>query len=431
MNFKRFCQLKEAAKNPPEKSGLTHISHLEDFVVDNGKGGFERFTSDVRSVVDFLMNQQGDIKISEKIDGAPALFYGKDPNNGRFFVSTKSIFNVKPKINHTPAEVDENHGGVLATKLKAALKLFPLVYSGNKVYQSDLLFTKGEKKIKKIGGVKHITFKPNTIIYAIPEDGKSDLFKDISKAEIGAITHTVYDASIKEGGGIDIRQIDPSLSREIARNAEKVSKVFMGHPFHDGIDNASISKRASTKIENLLKNIKKSVGQINNKFDKDWVGSRVQSDLTIYLNSQLRREGISIFTANLEGKKLDFKKFAEGFQAFLREKNKNKKLKLKTQKARDENDEKLFQTIKDFEKNKKNFKAVMTAFFEMLTIKNILLSSFANIRSKIGKTFVQAGDEFRVTKPEGFVLVSGKGVVKMVDRLDFSKNNFLFGSFKK
>ena len=42
---------------------------------------------------------------------------GVNPENGKFFVGTKSVFNVNPKINYTTGDIRKNHSGELANKL--------------------------------------------------------------------------------------------------------------------------------------------------------------------------------------------------------------------------------------------------------------------------------------------------------------------------
>ena len=72
-----------------------------------------------------LQGGEGGSQISVKWDGAPAIFCGTNPENGKFFVATKSLFNATPKINYTNADIKRNHGGALADKLTVALKYFP------------------------------------------------------------------------------------------------------------------------------------------------------------------------------------------------------------------------------------------------------------------------------------------------------------------
>ena len=145
----------------------THLEHLEDEIINNGTKGAKTSIEFLKSIKKMLQGGKGGSTVSVKWDGAPAVFCGINPENGKFFVGTKSIFNATPKINYTNADIKRNHGGALADKLKVALQYLPqLGIKG--VLQGDLLFTNGDKKTAVVDGKKSITFTPNTITYAVP-----------------------------------------------------------------------------------------------------------------------------------------------------------------------------------------------------------------------------------------------------------------------
>ena len=48
-----------------------------------------------------LAGSSGGVNMTVKWDGAPAIICGVNPENGKFFVGTKSVFNKTPKINYT------------------------------------------------------------------------------------------------------------------------------------------------------------------------------------------------------------------------------------------------------------------------------------------------------------------------------------------
>ena len=134
-------------------------------------------------------SSSGRVNMSVKWDGAPAIICGINPENGKFFVGTKSVFNKTPKINYTPGDISKNHSGPVALKLNACLRdLKRLGIRG--IYQGDLLFTKGDLKPAVIDGEKMITFTPNTITYAVPMNSK--LGRQIARARMGIVFHTYY-----------------------------------------------------------------------------------------------------------------------------------------------------------------------------------------------------------------------------------------------
>lgn len=127
----------------------THLEHPEDSVL-LGK-------QSAQNVISFLRDRNSTSTV--KWDGAPAIVFGTNPENGRFFVGTKSVFNkVKVKINYTHSDIEYNHGknpkvaGILHTCLEALPKV-------DGIYQGDF-----------IGYGDATLFTPNTITYSFNPD---------------------------------------------------------------------------------------------------------------------------------------------------------------------------------------------------------------------------------------------------------------------
>ena len=120
-----------------------HIEHPEDSILNGNL-----------SVLDWFINNGN---ISAKIDGSPAIVWGTNPTNNKFFVGTKSVFNKKLiKINHDHRQIDENHQGKVADILHKCL--------------DNLHFTTGIFQGDFIGFGGDFTFCPNTITYDFPEE---------------------------------------------------------------------------------------------------------------------------------------------------------------------------------------------------------------------------------------------------------------------
>jgi len=120
----------------------THLEHPEDSIL----------TGDL-SVLDWFVTPG---TLSVKIDGAPAIVFGTNPANGKFFVGTKSVFNkIKIKINHSHEEIDQNHTDKVASILHACFDHLPVTES---IYQCDFIGFGGSD-----------TYCPNTITYKFPE----------------------------------------------------------------------------------------------------------------------------------------------------------------------------------------------------------------------------------------------------------------------
>ena len=183
----------------------THMEHLEDEIINNGVKGATTAIRFLNSLKDMLSGGKSKTNITVKWDGAPAIFAGINPENGKFFVATKAMFNKTPKINYTQSDIEANHGSAgPSDKIKVALKYLPdLGMKG--IYQGDIMFSKGDLKKETIDDVSMLTFGPNTITYAVPED--SDLASQMRKASLGVVWHTKYTGdtidSLKASFGVD------------------------------------------------------------------------------------------------------------------------------------------------------------------------------------------------------------------------------------
>ena len=168
----------------------THLEHLEDNILNDGSRGGIEAVAFLRSLGKMLDQGAADARVTLKWDGAPAVICGINPDNGRFFVGTKSVFNkVGPKIMYSEEDVDRIYPpGQLAEKLKASYKYLSQLSIPN-VIQGDLLFT-DDKYEAVIGGETCIAFQPNTIVYAVPKD--SDIGQKIDEAKFGIVFHTAY-----------------------------------------------------------------------------------------------------------------------------------------------------------------------------------------------------------------------------------------------
>jgi len=164
----------------------THLEHIEDIVITDGHEGGRAVVEFFRGLLLTLKGTSSEaVKVSVKWDGAPAVVCGINPDNGKFFVGTKSVFAKAAKVNYTKKDIANNHGtDDLGQKLlKCLVHLKKLGMTG--VYQGDLLFTDEDITRKNIDGKPNLTFTPNTITYAVPE--QSDLGRQIDRAKVGII----------------------------------------------------------------------------------------------------------------------------------------------------------------------------------------------------------------------------------------------------
>jgi hypothetical protein len=186
LGFKDF--LTEAAPTE-EGAKLKHITHAEDRPLFHGADGFKHAYDALHGAHFHTKQGHQSNKLTMKYDGSPSLVYGHHPENGKFFVASKSAFNASPKLNYTPEDVEKNHGHApgLVEKLKAALEHAPKIAPKKGVFQGDVMFTKPD--LKKEGD--KTSFTPNTITYG----AKGDKAAAINKSKFGLVTHTKYEGT--------------------------------------------------------------------------------------------------------------------------------------------------------------------------------------------------------------------------------------------
>src|SRR6056300_616282 len=152
--MKKFDKYIVEAKN-------THMEHVEDLIFNEGVVGTRKAINFLRDLRDMLAgNTKESVSRTVKWDGAPAVFVGIDPRDGKFFVAKKGVFNKEPKVYKTPDDVKADTSGDLQKKLLIALEQFSKLGIKSGVYQGDLMFTKGDVSTEKIDGNSYYTFQP-------------------------------------------------------------------------------------------------------------------------------------------------------------------------------------------------------------------------------------------------------------------------------
>jgi len=381
----------------------THLEHLEDDIINRGTIGGDNAVNFLKSVRNMLAGTGDTANITVKWDGAPAIICGINPENGKFFVGTKSVFNKTPKINYTVRDINKNHGGVVAQKLTVCLtQLSRLNIKG--ILQGDLLFTNDLKDIT-IDGEKMISFTPNTITYAVPKG--SDIGNRISKAKMGIVFHTQYNGKKMDSLSASFGTVTGSSNRNVflASAGYKETKVMFDKSelskFDAQIRMAEGSLRKAAPVLNLMsKNISDDLS----------VGYRLKTYFNHYIrNSNSSMDKVSVMQ----------KQFRDYFESILQneiDSRKTPKGKEKFIKAKKEG-------LQFIDRNKQALYFAIASHITIGVAKQTLLQKMNQIQS-IGN-FLRTSTGYRVTAPEGYVAVDKvAGAIKLVDRLEFSRQNF-------
>ena len=405
--MKTFLELQEdhAGKN-------LHLEHLEDEIINNGVAGGRAAINFLQSLRDMLSGSaRSSVNMTVKWDGAPAIFAGIDPSDGKFFVAKKSVFNVNPKLYKTNQEIDDDLSGTLNEKFKVALKEFSkLGIKG--VIQGDLMYTDDLSK-ETIEGVSYYTFQPNTIVYAVPVD--SDLGKIMNTAKIGVVWHTTYTGSslpeMKASFGVDISKLS------------KPSTVWMDDAtYKDVSGRATFTQKETDAVTKILSQTGRTFQRINApmlrqflKLQDSLTGVLVGASLKTYNNSKVRAGEII----------KNPKQHAAGYIKWVENSIQKQIDKVKSDKGKEKYTNMQKEYVRDFKKHVNNLT-------QIITFQNLLVDAKMQIVKKLNSvkgltdTFIRTDNGYKVTNPEGYVAIDRVGgkAVKLVDRMEFSFNNF-------
>ena len=385
-----------------------HMIHLTDAIIDGGVEGTRKAINYLRSLRDMLAgNVSAPINVSVKFDGAPAVFAGIDPSDGKFFVAKKSIFNKNPRVYKTEDDIDADTSGDLNRKLKLALSEFPkLGIEG--VIQGDFLYAKEDLKEVDINGESYITFHPNTITYAIPK--KSKLAKQILRSNIGVVWHTVY-------RGQSFETMSASFGEEIAVNLKQTKEVWsIDAVFKDVSGHVSFTDEETKEVTKLLS----AAGKIFSSMDKNVMnGIASNPDLRLRVNAFINlkvRDGHKIG---------DAKKFVKDLMTYIQDFYAKEAEKKKTEKGKQSTFEKRDELLSYFNTNGISNVANVFEIYNLVDeAKHIIIDKLNRMQGL--RTFLKTKEGYEVTGQEGFVAIDhlGKNALKLVDRLSFSKANF-------
>ena len=382
----------------------THMTHIEDKVLYGGVNGTRQAINALRELRDMLAGETKS-KLSTKWDGAPAIFCGQDPTDGEFFVAKKGVFAKNPKVYKSNADIDADiSSGDLSDKMKLALKHLPeLGIKG--VIQGDFLFSKPDLKTDTIDGQKYVTFHPNTIIYAVPYD-QADALR---KAKIGIVWHTTYKGkdfeSMKATYGVDVSKFKSSVN------------IWSQDAMLRDVSGATMDKKETAEVTKHLSTAGKLFNKIAGSTLRELERNQDLAQLIEQYNNTFVRAQTVIPNSNTH---------VNGLIKWINTKFKAEMDKRKSEKGKMVQQQKLDDILKFFSaRNKKSLISMFDLQKSIVLAKLKLINKLNSISSY--DTFVQTKKGYKVkTGAEGFVAIDklGGDAVKLVDRLEFSYNNF-------
>jgi len=382
----------------------THMTHIEDKVIYGGVKGTRDAILALRSLRDTLGGvHEGSISV--KWDGAPAVFVGTDPRDGRFFVAKKGIFNKSPKVYKTNADIDADTSGDLNAKLKLALKYLPeLGIKG--VIQGDFLYSSADVKKEKIKGKDYVTFHPNTIVYAIPAG--TEMAKTITSSKIGIVWHTTYTGktfeTMKASYGVNVSKLKNS------KNVWSQDAMLRDHT------KLTMSAKDTEEVNAYLSEAGRIFNQISSTTLKQLENnSTLTATIETFNNTYVRRGEIVMDTTS----------HVEKLIRYIREKYQKEIDKRTTEKGKNAQVAKLNEILSFFSTSNKNSLKKMFDLQKVIVLAKLKLINTLN-KLNSTKTFLKTKKGFRSTGQEGYVAIDklGGDAVKIVDRMEFSFANF-------
>lgn len=373
---------------------IKHILHPEEEILF---GNFQHGHDTLIEVHNKLTGISSDIDITYKMDGSPAILFGHHPINKKFFVGTKSVFNIIPKINYSFEDITKNHGtnAKLTKILKMCFELLPdIINNKTGIYQGDILYIEDDKKYYD----EYITFKSNTITYQSTINQKD--YEEIEESMLGIAIHTKYVGEAENDSTLTGLVSEPINRYELRYTRE----VYIPDLFVD-VAKALPSKNQLSKV--LLER------------------AQLQYDtLSVAENELIVKHGKFLkmfYNHNIKNGVYTFTDVGPtDYYAFLEQHLDDNISKYKTQKSIDKYTDIKNNYLLDITDNVTMFMTLMLIYTNIVNAKNFLVSSLNTVPMDMNHYI---NDES--TSPEGYVVCSKTGMSKLVHRHVFSKHNFI------
>ena len=385
----------------------THLEHLEDDIVNSGKvGGFNAIKF-LRELGKMLSEPTSSIRVTTKWDGAPAIVCGRTPDNGGFFVGTKSVFaKTHPKLMFNNHMIDSVYNGNLAIILKECLKYFSQIGITG-VIQGDLLYTNQTKTIKSINNQQCVTFTPNTITYAVPVD--SMVGQQIINSKIGIVFHTNYT-------GKNMRSMNATFGVDI-KNLNGTKDVYISSAtFEDASGAANLDTTELSKYNLLVNKAEGSLKQASTFLNeiKEFGQSKFMMNIMFksFMNRFIRA-GVPI---------RDAQSTSDLFVGFYSSQLDREIASKKTKSAKDKYIKMKSDGLQFLKTNSRSLYFTVASYINLIEAKTFIIKKLERVKT-LG-TFLRTDNGYEVTAPEGFVAIKSGNALKLVDRLEFSRANF-------
>lgn len=371
---------------------LKHLDHIEDHILDSGHSGMSHIAGVLDDSLNFLTGvKKGSTRFTVKYDGSPAIVFGINPENHRFFVASKSVFNKTPKLNYSNKDIDANHSNSpgLAVKLKQALQYLPdIMPAHGGIYQGDLMY--GPEDI--VDNKTTYSFTPNVITYSTSKHSPHG--KRIAASKIGIVVHTQY-----SGNRINNLKADYNVDQHRFNHDAGVNLIS------PEIKNGSIDPIDKKRFERNLRDATDIYRGLDDDFFNITQGH--EESLKMYINACVRTSS---------------KPTADGYQQYIVDRLVKDQSELKLQKSIERKAAAAELMLSHIDNHSEQFDTLFKLHGKVQAAKDALTTALSK------------NQEFTTTiggkpvKQEGVVAIRGGRASKLVDRAEFSRANFDYGN---
>lgn len=390
---------------------LTHLQHLEDLLLDDGIAGVD-FALTLFDEFYHLLKHGGvstGVDLRTKWDGAPSMVFGPDPNDKRFFVATKAAFSKAPKLMKSHQDIETTYGSAPISGLMHSCLSELALLRPSMVLQGDLLFSPEKPPVAQmIDGRSHLTFQPNTITYAV--DAESSLGKRIQRAVMGIVIHTMYKGSGRDFSSYSASPVSASIYSQLAKTSRVVT---IDSRFDDLSGTATFTTSEESDYLLAVSKVRELRAQVPVAVAALFAEPNIHPLIQKFFNHEVRQgtfmapdklfTRLMVFFADQRAKEVTQRSSAAGQQAVTDR----------------------FNTMMTSLRTHVSGVVAWFALHTAISRAKLLIIRKLDQVSKIG-TFIQTANGLQHTGPEGYVATSHAGkMIKLVDRLTFSRNNFL------
>ena len=388
-----LSEAKANASAPSSEDKLKHLEHAEDHPINAGAEGYNHAIKTLHAVHQAMQGKPSDASITTKYDGSPSIVFGHHPVTGKFFVASKSAFNKDPKLNYTADDIEQNHGHApgLVEKLKQGLAHLPKVAPDKGIYQGDVMHS-GKKDLEKVGDEFH--WKPNVITYTAKQGSPEG--QKAAKSKFGVVVHTKYT-------GKDLETMKAGPSADASKSFKEHSDVHVMHPNLDPTQ-AHMTDSNHKEFDQHMKEAEEAHKKLSKGGGYNAL-ARHTDNMKTFINSNVAKGTTPTH---------------EGFVNHITERGTKDIAKLKTEKGKSARQNALDLSLKQLYKDKPHIESGLNLHKHLQNAKNVLVNGLDATSNKPVGTQTNG----KATAGEGYVAIVNGRPTKLVNRAEFSANNF-------